>query len=424
MGRPESGERLDGWKAIAAFFGRDERTVKRWEGARGLPVRRIPGGGRAAVWADTAELQRWLAGADETVAADETPAPIDRRWLLASLGVVALAGAGVAAVLLLPDRRQPTDGRAPDVAAYADDPSAQALYMHALLAWDSRTPNGLAEAVTDLTEVIRRHPDRPEGYAKLADCYLLLREFGVMPEAEAYDRAEAAAREAIRLNPRAASALRALAFIRFWGRADPGALDLFRRALEVQPQSIQTRQWYGNALSARGLYRDALAQFREARRLEPTNLALSAGEAGVRAQAGDLAGAAQDIRRLTALYPQSIQVRRTAALIALTAGDAPGYLREAEIEAGLRQDARRLAALKTVRAAYEQGGASAMFAALAVAEAQARGAGRGDAVMTANFWALAGRPDEARRWLAIARAAHEPALIYLPSLPKLARLGG
>src|SRR4051812_38445396 len=31
------GERLKSWKEIAAFFGTDERTVRRWE-ERGLPV--------------------------------------------------------------------------------------------------------------------------------------------------------------------------------------------------------------------------------------------------------------------------------------------------------------------------------------------------------------------------------------------------
>ena len=35
-------KRLDSWKEIATFFGLDERTVKRWEKERGLPVYRVP----------------------------------------------------------------------------------------------------------------------------------------------------------------------------------------------------------------------------------------------------------------------------------------------------------------------------------------------------------------------------------------------
>jgi hypothetical protein len=36
-------ERIESWKKIAAYFGRDERTVKRWEKERSLPIRRVPG---------------------------------------------------------------------------------------------------------------------------------------------------------------------------------------------------------------------------------------------------------------------------------------------------------------------------------------------------------------------------------------------
>src|ERR1700734_2439757 len=57
-----SNRRLDTWKEIGAFFGRDERTVKRWESTRGLPVHRVPGAGRANVYAYTDELAEWLSG--------------------------------------------------------------------------------------------------------------------------------------------------------------------------------------------------------------------------------------------------------------------------------------------------------------------------------------------------------------------------
>ena len=74
-------KRLDSWKEIAAFFGRDERTVKRWEKERGLPVYRVPGSARGGVFAYAEELSEWLkapnhvldfaAVAAENPAADE-----------------------------------------------------------------------------------------------------------------------------------------------------------------------------------------------------------------------------------------------------------------------------------------------------------------------------------------------------------------
>src|ERR1700682_2429190 len=55
--------RLDSWKEIAAFFDRDERTVKRWEKERALPVHRVPGAPRGGVFAYGEELAQWLNGA-------------------------------------------------------------------------------------------------------------------------------------------------------------------------------------------------------------------------------------------------------------------------------------------------------------------------------------------------------------------------
>ena len=53
--------RLDSWKEIAAFFGRDERTVRRWEKGSGLPVHRVPGAAMGRVFAYESELELWLS---------------------------------------------------------------------------------------------------------------------------------------------------------------------------------------------------------------------------------------------------------------------------------------------------------------------------------------------------------------------------
>ena len=52
--------RLDSWKAIAQYLGRDVRSVQRWERERGLPVHRVPGQKGGAVFAYEDELEEWL----------------------------------------------------------------------------------------------------------------------------------------------------------------------------------------------------------------------------------------------------------------------------------------------------------------------------------------------------------------------------
>ncbi len=55
----QENRRLDSWKEIAAYLRRDERTAIRWE-EKGMPVHRVPGGKRQAVFAYTEELDAWM----------------------------------------------------------------------------------------------------------------------------------------------------------------------------------------------------------------------------------------------------------------------------------------------------------------------------------------------------------------------------
>jgi TolB-like protein/Tfp pilus assembly protein PilF len=52
--------RLDSWGEIAAYLGRDIRTVQRWEDDFGLPVKRLGTAKQGRVFAYTAELDRWM----------------------------------------------------------------------------------------------------------------------------------------------------------------------------------------------------------------------------------------------------------------------------------------------------------------------------------------------------------------------------
>ena len=89
--------RLDSWKEIAAYLGRDVRTAIRWEHEKALPVHRVPGGKRHAVFAYTEELHAWLNRAKEQ------GVEAGRRlwWMWAAAVVAALALALVLVGLLV-----------------------------------------------------------------------------------------------------------------------------------------------------------------------------------------------------------------------------------------------------------------------------------------------------------------------------------
>ena len=86
VGAP-NGERLDSWKAIAAYLGKDAGTVRRWERDRGLPVHRVPGGKGTSVYAYTGEIDAWLQSTSgQDIRAAEPAGPSGRpRWLWVAL---------------------------------------------------------------------------------------------------------------------------------------------------------------------------------------------------------------------------------------------------------------------------------------------------------------------------------------------------
>src|ERR1700722_3328774 len=51
--------RLESWKEIAAYLGRDVTTVRRWERHEGLPVHRLLHKKLGSVYACTTDLDAW-----------------------------------------------------------------------------------------------------------------------------------------------------------------------------------------------------------------------------------------------------------------------------------------------------------------------------------------------------------------------------
>ncbi|HEV3315397.1 MAG TPA: hypothetical protein VG488_00460 [Candidatus Angelobacter sp.] len=66
-------DRLDSWKDIASHLRRDVRTVIRWEKEKALPVHRVRGGKRQAIFAYKHELDAWLEEGDSAV---QTATPV------------------------------------------------------------------------------------------------------------------------------------------------------------------------------------------------------------------------------------------------------------------------------------------------------------------------------------------------------------
>jgi hypothetical protein len=277
--------RLNSWKEIAAFFGKDERTVKRWESQRGLPVHRLPGGTRATVFAFTAELDQWLRSGRPTAGTSASSGDppgvfpiVDRprrhSLRLAALGVVAIVA--IAALTLSLSRQTDTMAGAPfagsvsPIAAHQPPPEARDLYLKGVYHWNTRSPDGLQQAVDLFNEAIARDPLYAEAYVGLANSYNLLSQYTVLPADDAYPLAMAAAERALELNDGLADAHAALAFTTFyWSRDIDRAQDLFERSLSLDPSSARTHHWYALVMMHSGLMDAPVRAITRAQELDP-----------------------------------------------------------------------------------------------------------------------------------------------------------
>jgi tetratricopeptide (TPR) repeat protein len=401
-------QRLKSWKQIASFFGSDERTVKRWEATRGLPVRRIPGGAKPTVYAEVAELELWLKSAEPPPPVPPTRPASRRTWAFGTAAAVALVVAGGAglslrdrAAIASPAHHQPSQ------------PVAD-LYFAGRYNFEHRSPESLNRAVQLFGEAIRRDPQYAEAYAGLANCHLMLREYAGVPDALAYPRARAAARRALALDDDLADAHAALAFVTFFYDQDFNTgLSGFQRAIALDGASPGAHHWYATALYHAGRVGDALAQINEAQRLEPQSQSILADKALILFSAGHAPESINLLRQMEAADPDYLSPHAYLAGIYLALRDYPAFLAEQLTTARLVGDPDRASIAAAAERGYGAGGAPAMFAAMLERQRALYAAGREHGFDLAATYALAGQRDAAMRTLAGAVRDRDPYLVGL-----------
>ena len=92
--------RLESWKEIASYLGRDVTTVRRWEKREGLPVHRLHHSKLGSVYAYTAELDAWRSERAPAVATDASTLDARPASEVVQNGAHARRGAALAALAL------------------------------------------------------------------------------------------------------------------------------------------------------------------------------------------------------------------------------------------------------------------------------------------------------------------------------------
>lgn len=418
--------RLRDWKEIAAFFGRDERTVRRWERQRGLPVHRISGGARNLVFAYTDELERWLRG--ESAARENSPAATEdapsrpaapvsvlpaapvlaempaagagsdirtlrRRPLLfgaAALALLALAGTvAMRGNTILPSR-----------APYRPDPRVQDLYLDAVYHLGTRQADGFTHAIQLLTEATTLDPNYADAYVKLAEAYNTISQFTLMPPNEAYPRALAAAQRAIALDPDNAGGYAALAFTTFyWTKDFARSRELFERAIRLDPSAAATHHWYALTLMVTGDTATPLREIGLAQQLNPESRAILANKALILFYAGQVDAAVMILQQLAKAEPNLRSPPEYLATIYLDQERYTDFLREYRRAAEVANNGARRAIADAAEQGLRQSGGRGMLEAMYAEQIRQFERNLEPAFKVAGTAAMLGLGDDAIRYL-------------------------
>jgi TolB-like protein/DNA-binding winged helix-turn-helix (wHTH) protein/Flp pilus assembly protein TadD len=159
------------------------------------------------------------------------------------------------------------------------DPDAYEAYLKGRYFWNKRTADGLKIARDYFERAIARDPNYAQAFSGLADTYALLGDwqYAVMAPLEAFPLAKAAAIKALELDNTLGEAHTSLGFCLDGFDWDfESAEKEFRRGVELNPSYATAHHWYAWHLTLLGRDREAIAEMRTAKNLDPLSLIINA----------------------------------------------------------------------------------------------------------------------------------------------------
>jgi len=186
---------------------------------------------------------------------------------------------------------------------YTENTEAYQLYLRGRLCLNKRTPEEMKKAVKYFEQAIAKDPVFALAYAGLADAYDILGDYSYLPPNEALPRAKSAALKALEIDDTLAEAHTSLAHVKMYDLEWLDAEREFKRAIQLNPNYSTARHWYANCLMALGKKTEALAQIKQALKVDSLSLNINEAVGFLMYLARDYAGAIEQHLKTLELDP-------------------------------------------------------------------------------------------------------------------------
>jgi serine/threonine-protein kinase len=161
--------------------------------------------------------------------------------------------------------------------ARAVNPEAYDLYLKGRYEWNKRSKEGLERGLEYFQQAIDLDPNYALAYSGVADSYVVLGNWGLLPGVEVYPKAKAAALKALQLDQNLAEPHASLArVLEDYDWDWLGAEREHQRAIELNPNYATAHHWHAFGLGLTGRNKEALAEIELARSLDPLSTIINA----------------------------------------------------------------------------------------------------------------------------------------------------
>jgi DNA-binding winged helix-turn-helix (wHTH) protein/TolB-like protein/Tfp pilus assembly protein PilF len=213
---------------------------------------------------------------------------------------------------------------------YTDNTEAYNEYLKGRLFWNKRTVDGMKKAIEQYEQAIAHDPNYALAHAGLADCYLMLYSYSDSSNKEDIQRAKAAATKAMQIDTALGEAHTSLGFVLFTERDNSGAEREYKQAIELNPNYATAYHRYANLLLSTGRPDEALQMIKRAQELDPLSLIINTALGGVYTANRRYDEAVEQLRKTLEMDPTFIHARAYLGMAYLKKGMYEDAIKEIE----------------------------------------------------------------------------------------------
>lgn len=202
---------------------------------------------------------------------------------------------------------------------YTQNTEAFQAYWRGRFFLEKRAP---LKAIPEFQQAINLDPNYALPYTGLADAYTAQATTTNGADAELYEKARASINKALALDQNLSETHGSLAQLKYYHDWDwEGAEQSFKRALELDPNSVDAHQFYARLLATLGRYDEAMTEIQKARELDPRSADLAVPLFSILEKRGEFDEALKVLQTSLEMDKDSQIAQRAVGKVYLLKGD-------------------------------------------------------------------------------------------------------